>query len=108
MMDKVTKQPITFTNTSPLDIDANVANYAPRVNAIVPGKVIPGSPVTAVTSSPERNLFRMKSDLSDASSVMVEEASERSGKRERGSSWRHWVTHLSQRKGRGRGLLIHC
>lgn len=104
MMDKVTEQPITFTNTSPLDTHANVANYAPRVNAIVPGEVIPGSPVTALTSSPERNLLRMRSDLSDASSVMVEEARERSGKREReevpgvaGSGG--MGAHLSQRKG---------
>lgn len=113
-MDKVTEQPITLTGTSPLCIDANVANYGPEVKAVVPG-----SPVTAPASSPERNLLRMRSDLSEASSVMVEEASERSGKRERERGRRRerererkflvWLgqegwgpLHLSHAAGRGR------
>lgn len=41
MTDKVTEQPIRFTNTSPLRTDANVANYAPDGKAVVPGKVLP-------------------------------------------------------------------
>lgn len=49
----------------------------PDVNATDPGSAAP-------CSSPERNLLRMRRDLSEARSVMVEEASERSRKRERG------------------------
>lgn len=108
MIDNVTDQPITFTNASPLHIDANVANYVRDVKPLL-WENKSSSPLIGVKErlqdpSPERNLFRMRSDLSEASSVMVggecAGAREWSTERERVGSWCHTT--------RRNGLLSFC